>query len=202
MADEQDSSNSNTNHARKRGPMTEKQRLNKQQRFLRLFRECANIKASCKYAGIDRTTYYEWRDKDEGFKALLPDAEQDANDTLELAANDRAVLGVPSYVVSQGRLVYHEVPLFNKDGTPQLDKFGKQEYGRGEPVIERKYSDTLAITLLKARMPDKYREKSSIEHTGKDGGAIKIDRTDYSKLSDEELAILERMAEKAKDGDS
>jgi hypothetical protein len=31
---------------------------------------------------------------------------------------------------------------------------------------ETKYSDTLAIVLLKARRPEKYRESKTIEHTG------------------------------------
>ena len=166
MSDDKQPDKPDTPTRGKSGPLTETQRLNKQRRFLRMYRETANIKASCKYAGISRPTFYDWRDHDETFKAQLPDAEQDANDTLEFAAYDRAVNGVPSFVVSQGKLVYEEIPLFNEDGTPKLDKWGKPEYVRGKPIIERKFSDTLAITLLKARMPEKYKERAAVDHSG------------------------------------
>ena len=35
-------------------------------------------------------------------------------------------------------------------------------------------SDTLMIFLLKARRPDKYKERQSLEHTGKDGVPLTI----------------------------
>jgi len=35
-------------------------------------------------------------------------------------------------------------------------------------------SDTLMIFLLKARRPDKYREKSTVEHTGPEGAPLTI----------------------------
>ncbi len=190
-------------NARKRGgPFTPEQHKRKQERFLKAMGEHGTIKYACKYAGISRQTYYDWKANDEAFKALLPDAELERNDTLEFSAYSQAVDGVPSYVVSQGRIVYHETPVLNEDGTPKLDKHGNEVMKRGKPIIERKYAPNLLITLLKANMPEKYKERVQNEHTGKDGGAIKIDRTDYSKFSDEELAILEQLAEKAKDGDS
>ena len=36
----------------------------------------------------------------------------------------------------------------------------------------REYSDTLLIFMLKARKPDVYRERASIEHTGANGGPL------------------------------
>jgi len=148
-------------------------RAHRQARFLKVFRETANIKHSCKVAGISRQTFYEWRDADEDFNAQLAVAEPEANDTLEYAAHDRAVNGVPSYVVSQGKMVYEEIPLLDEEGKPQLNKQGGQIMLRGKPLIERKYSDTLLVTLLKARMPEKYKDK--VEHTGKDGGPIQVE---------------------------
>lgn len=38
----------------------------------------------------------------------------------------------------------------------------------------KKSSDTLMIFLLKARRPDKFKERVLNEHTGKDGGAIEV----------------------------
>ena len=36
----------------------------------------------------------------------------------------------------------------------------------------RRYSDTLLIFMLKARKPDVYRERASIQHTGANGGPL------------------------------
>ena len=200
MSDEQANiDNLDTSNARYK-PLTPEQRARKQARFLARYRKSGNVKFSCSYAGISRQTFYNWRDTDDTFKAQLADAEPDVDDTLNYAAYERGVEGVPSYVVSNGHMVYEEIPVMNPDGTPKLNKQGGQVYLRGKPLVERKYSDTLLVTLLKARMPEKYRERSAIEHTGKDGGPIKVDHTDYSKFSDEELDLLERMAQKVKDG--
>lgn len=171
MAEQVD--NLDTPNARVDGPLSPLQRHRRQQRFLAAYRESANIKHSCKVAGVSRQTFYDWRDHDQEFRVQLPDAEREADDTLEYAAHERAVHGVPSYVVSQGKLVYGP------------DK---------KPLIERKYSDTLAITLLKARMPEKYKDRSVQEHSG----SIKLEHSvDYSRFSDEELAQLEELAHKA-----
>lgn len=152
MSDEQENFDSiDTSGAHNTQPLTPEQRVRKQARFLKAFRETANIKFSCKYAGINRQTYYNWRDNDAEFAALLPDANADADDTLEYAAHDRAVNGVESYVISQGKLVYGP------------DK---------KPLIERKYSDGLLTTLLKARMPHKYKDQSKVEHSGPGGGPL------------------------------
>jgi hypothetical protein len=166
---------SNARDNAKYRPLTPEQRAKKQERFLKAYRETANIKHACKVAGISRQTYLNWKATDEVFKAQLPDADEEANDTLELAAYDRAVKGVPSFVVSQGRMVYEETPVFDEEtGEQKLDKKGRRVFLLGKPLIERKYSDALLITLLKARMPEKYKDRTTQEHTGKDGGPINV----------------------------
>lgn len=136
---------SDTSNARNRGPLSPEERTRKQTRFLARYRASGNVMHACTYAGIHRSTFYEWRDHDAAFKARLAEVEPDVDDTLEAAAFERAVKGVPSFVVSQGKLVYGP----NK-----------------KPLIERKYSDTLLVTLMKARMPEKYKDRSQIEHSG------------------------------------
>lgn len=143
----------------------EEQRARKQARLLKAYRECGNVKASCKAAGIHRSTFYDWRANDEAFAATLAEAEKDACDTLEMAAYERAVKGVESIVVSMGRVVYEEIPLLDDEGKPKLDKRGEPMYQHGKAIKERKYSDTLLITLLKARLPEKYRERQHIDLT-------------------------------------
>ncbi|SRR5258708_1976952 len=186
---------------RSHAPHTPEQRAKKQQSFLKFYRECANIKASCKAAGINRQTFYNWRDNDPEFAAQLPEADKEADDTAEFALYDRAVKGIESYVVSQGKIVYEDIPLLNKDGTPKLDQYGEQTYMHGKALKERKYSDGLLTTLLKARMPEKYKEKQQTEHIGPGGGPVQM-RMDYSLLSTEDLLALEQLAKKAANGSS
>jgi hypothetical protein len=162
-------------HAHKRGgPLTPEQRAKKQARFLKAFSESGNIKYSCKVAGITRQTYYDWKANDPEFAAQLEEAKFEACDTLEYAAYERAVKGVESYVVSMGRVVYEDVPALDENGKPKLDKHGEPIMRRGKPIKERKFSDTLLQTLLKANMPEKYKDKQAIEHTGKDGGPMEF----------------------------
>lgn len=49
--------------------------------------------------------------------------------------------------------------------------------------VVRGYSDTLAIFLLKAHAPEKYRERSNVELTGANGGPIKTE-----SMSDAQIA--------------
>jgi hypothetical protein len=61
-------------------------------------------------------------------------------------------------------------------------------------------SDTMMIFMLKARRPDKYRERSTVETTGPGGGPVLTQTThklDLGKLSDDEMARLQHLTEKA-----
>ncbi len=173
MADEQDIDKIDALNAKYK-PLTPEQRKKKQATFLRALGKHGVVKVACKAAGISRQTFKNWRDNDPEFAAQLPDAEEDRNDTLEYAAYSQAVEGVPSYVVSQGHIVYKEKPVLDEHGNPKLDKDGRVIFTRTEPIIERKYAPSVLITLLKANMPEKYKERVSNEHTGKDGGPIEF----------------------------
>jgi len=156
-----------TPNARKGGPLTDAQREAKQKRFLKAYRESGIIKHACKAAGISRQTFYDWRDHDEAFKIQLPDATLDAHDTLEIAAYAQAVLGVEEPVVSMGQVVYEYHAVLDTDGNAKLDSKGKPIMKRGKMVTIRKYAPSLLQTLLKANMPEKYKDKSAVEHSGK-----------------------------------
>lgn len=140
MSDEQQQSNNPTRITRTRAKT-----LASQNKFLKAYGECGVIKYACIAAGIDRSTYYDWRDNDQEFRERLPDKKSEAIDTLEYAAYVQSVLGTEEPVVSAGKVMY------NKDGTP---------------CMVRRYSPQLLITLLKANNPEKYKEKQQIEHSG------------------------------------
>lgn len=63
----------------------------KRRKFLQAFRQSANIRASCDYAGISRTTYYRTIAEDEEFAAQVQVAEQEAIDRLEAKAWNNAI---------------------------------------------------------------------------------------------------------------
>lgn len=184
--------NLDTYYTHKYAPLSPEQRLKKQIRFLSAFRSTANVKHSCKFAGISRQTYYDWKDRDPIFTKHLAVADEEANDTLEYAGYDRAVSGIPSYVVSQGKMVYEDIPALEKDGTPKLNEYGKQIYLHGAPLVEKKYSDTLLVTLLKARMPQKY-NRQQLEVSGPNGKPIQHQLVDaLTKMPPEQLDLLEQ----------
>jgi hypothetical protein len=143
--------------------------------FLERYRISGNVSDAARVAGISRQTFYEWRERDKKFAELATVAEQEALDLMEHEAWRRAVSGVKKPVYQSGKKV----------------------------GVVREYSDVLLIFLLKARDPEKYREiRVQHEHAGKGGGPIRhqvdgVDFVDLSRLSDEELAQLEELVEKA-----
>ena len=101
--------------------------------FLATFEKSANITDSCKSAGIDRSTFYDWMEKYEQFSMLYHQAEQIANDAIR-------------------------AEIFRRGH----DGFEEQVIVGGKVQTLHKYSDTLLIFLAKARMPE-FREKQSID---------------------------------------
>ncbi len=114
----------------------------------------ASIAAACREAGIGRTTAYDMRNADETFARAWDDAIEGGTDRLEDEAFRRAHDGVAEPVISGGRQV--------------LD-------AEGIPLVIRRYSDGLLTTLLKARRPDKFKDRIASEVKATvtlDGGGI------------------------------
>jgi len=155
-------------------PLTPKQREIKQKKFLKAYSEIGIVKYACQVAGISRTTYKYWRDHDEAFSAQLEEAREEANDSLEYAAHEQAVIGIFEPVVSMGRIVYEEIPVLDEQGNPVLDEKGRPKTKQGEPRMRRVLAPSLLQTLLKANMPDKYKDKQKLELTGKDEGPVDV----------------------------
>lgn len=108
----------------------------KRKLFLASLRETGgNVSKSCELAGISRVAAYDWRAADPSFAIEWETAIESGTDELEEEARRRALEGVKK-------------PVFHK----------------GEKVgFVNEYSDTLLIFLLKARRPEKYRERFDIE---------------------------------------
>lgn len=103
--------------------------------FCAALAETCNVGKACAAVGISRTTAYCWKEEDPEFAAAWERALKIGQTALEDEAHRRAFEGV-------------DEPVFHR---------GK------ECGSVRKYSDTLAIFLLKAHAPEKYREKSSFD---------------------------------------
>lgn len=113
--------------------------LEKQQAaFLAALEETANVTESCRVAKVPRRTVYDWRDADAAFRAAWDAALELGVDALEDEVTRRAFSGVDEPVFYQG----------------------------AECGVVRKYSDTLAIFLLKARRPERFKDRAEIEHSG------------------------------------
>lgn len=124
-----------------RGPghsIPDLERLRVQDAFIAAYVEKGTIKAACDHAGINRSTFYDWQEKDETFSFRFKQAETLYNETLRDEIHRRAIEGWEEPLASAGKLL----------GTV------------------RKFSDTLLIFHAKMRMPE-YREKTQVEVTGK-----------------------------------
>ena len=125
-------------HLKESNVMNKKISEEKKMAFLTVLAETCNVSRAAKAIGISRITVYEWRDAFAEFAAAWDKAKQLGVDALEDEAHRRAFEG-------NEKAVYHQ-------GT--------------ECGVIREYSDTLAIFLLKAHKPAKYRENAHLNITG------------------------------------
>ena len=130
----------------------------KEQQFLDALAETGNVSIACLEAGLGRRTVYEWKEADPDFAELWDDHLDQGIAKLELECLRRARDGVEEDVYQGGHLV----------GT------------------RKRYSDTLAIFLLKAHKPDVYRERVEVS------GKLET-RPDLSELNETELEQFESL---------
>lgn len=110
----------------------------KEAAFLDSLRSGASISMACADAGVGRSTVYEWRVADDAFRVAWDEAVEEGTDRMEDEAYRRAVQGTSKPVYQSGKLVGHV----------------------------QEYSDTLLIFSLKARRPEKYKDRVSNELSG------------------------------------
>ena len=129
-------------------------RPRRQRAFLKSLAHSVNVARACRTAGIPRRTAYHWRSADPRFAREWDDALDDGIDLLEAELHRRAFEGV-------------EKPVWHK----------------GERVgTVRHYSDALAMFLLKAHRPARYRDgyrppdADRLPRAGAAAGAVRDDR--------------------------
>lgn len=107
--------------------------------FLAALSATGSVSKACIAIDMSRAAIYEWRDEDQDFADRWAKAKAVGMEALEDEALRRAHDGTMEHVWHQGTAV----------GTIQ------------------KYSDTLAIFLLKGAMPEKYRDNHKVELNGR-----------------------------------
>lgn len=89
----------------------------------------------------------------EGFTQKWADAKAASVDALEQEARRRAIEGVERHKFHNGKPIMRTVVLPDGEKT-------------SVPYVEREYSDRMLEVLLKANMPEKYKDRSSVDHSG------------------------------------
>ena len=107
------------------------------ERFLKSYALCGNITTAAKAAGIARMTVYQWQEASPEFVLAMRQADLQATEVLEREAWRRARDGVAESVYQHGKQV----------GTIQ------------------RYSDQLLMFLLRARAPERYRDRVDVSLT-------------------------------------
>lgn len=141
--------------------------------FCAALAETCNVGRACAAVGISRYTAYLWRKDLPEFAERWDEAMKAGVLALEDEAHRRAFEGVEDPLTHQGNFTYLWRAKRDENGEPLRDEQGNlvqepvlDEHGNHKVASVRKYSDTLAIFLLKAHNPDKYRENSKVELTG------------------------------------
>ena len=118
---------------------------------------CVNgvVREATKKAGVSYASPWLWCQDNALFAQLEATAKEIGADALVKAAYQRAVDGLTR-------------KKFTKDGTPIMDPATGQQY------VEREYSDTLLMFLLKGALPKTYRENISAELSGPNGGPVPV----------------------------
>jgi hypothetical protein len=122
--------------AKKKKNTTRSTTPKKEDVFFAALAECGNVKAAALRAKLDRRNLYRRRKDDAAFAAAWDEAERLGVTALEDEARRRAYEGWEEPVWYKGKMC----------------------------GAARKFSDTLLIVLLKAHMPEKYRDR--VEHSG------------------------------------
>lgn len=149
--------------------------------FLAALREYPVLQHACDAVGVDRTTVWRTREKDETFAKAVADAMEAGIDRAEKEAFRRGVVGFEEPVVYQGQLT----PVWRRDEhgdillvdvempDGRIERRPSQlTDANGRPVwlTVRKHSDAMLSLVLKGRRKAVYAERTEI--TGADGGPV------------------------------
>ncbi|GHO99534.1 hypothetical protein KSF_095820 [Reticulibacter mediterranei] len=121
--------------------------------FLAELQRVHAVSLACEYAGIDRSTVYRWKDKDQKFADAWQNCVERSHDIARASIYQRGILGWEEPMVSMGQVVYEQVPKLDEQGN-QIYERGRPAFKQGDKVMVRKWSDSLALAYAKANLPE------------------------------------------------
>lgn len=130
----------------------------KKRAFLRAYSVCGVKTKAAKIAGVARRTVYLWEASDPEFVEQEKFAKLKANERLEAEAWRRAYHGHRKLATNRGEVIF-----VYKDANGRIVPKDHPSVADFEPLYEHAHSDVLTVALLKANMPEKYRDNMKIE---------------------------------------
>lgn len=143
------------------GPKTAEQRKAAKALFLASLKIDPNVSLACEEAHVSRNTVYQWREKDKAFLAAWDDATEWTKDVARSSIYKRGILGWEETVVSAGQVVFIYDPVTDEEGNQRFDERDKPLMKGGRPLMQRKYSDSLASLYAKANLPE-YKDRPQV----------------------------------------
>lgn len=139
--------------------------------FLRAYSQCGTVKGACQASKLSQTSYKRWK-KDEVFCQAFDDVVADFADQIEAEAIRRAKEGVRTILFTASGMPIRD-PRKHDVATGEV----KPEWADDPWYYEESFSDRLLELLLKAKRPDQYRERKSVEIAGATGLPVELDLT-------------------------
>ncbi len=155
--------------------------------FCAALAETGIVRRACDAIGMTRQQVYQWRRDMPTFAAEWDEALKIGITALEDEAHRRAFEGVQEPLVHKGQFIYQTEDGFDDDDQP-VRRIRRDKDGQPLVATVTKASDTLAIFLLKAHNPDKYRDNSRVELAGQ----LDLRHVADDEI-DQELAELEQL---------
>jgi len=154
--------------------------------FLTLLREVPNVTRAARTLGLAPKTFRNYKKTNKEFSQAWDDALDESIERMEQEVHRRAIEGMDEPLVHQGSFTYlYELDergraVKDENGIPKL-KLDKN----GQPAIAtvKKYSDQLAMFLLKAHRPEKYRERSEVNFNNPDGSLAMTEAEKAARIS-------------------
>lgn len=147
----------------KGGPKTPEYKKLAKVWFLEELPRCHTVTFACEYASISPDTAYKWKEQDKNFSDAWDRAVERIHDIARQSIFQRGILGYEERAISNGMPVHeYEPDIDESTGEQNRDERGKLMWKRGDPVMIRKYSDSLAALYARANLPE-YKEKQQLD---------------------------------------
>lgn len=155
--------------------------------FLRALAVIPEASSAARAAGVGRATVYTWRDRDPDFAAAWRECLDRAQDGVIRIAHSWITTGVPIR-----KRTTKTVRRQNADGAMEVVS---------EETVESESAErsaTLMIFWLKAYHPDRFRWSERFEHTGAEGGPLRVETVD--EIEAEIAALTAEMESRSRQG--